>query len=458
MKFLKLHIVFLLFTGIIFTGFSQIQVSDKQQETINDISDASKEFLDYFFDALSQRAAEKNTQAIKSIEKCMAIDNSKPVLYYEYAQNEIDLKNFNEAKDYLEIALEKMPKSTEVLTSLAKVHFYLQNFDARIATLRKLSTIDSKFKYNLAQAYRYTQQYGEALEALNAYQSEYSYDSRIANLRNLIYTSSKDKLPVVVDLEKALQKNSKNEEAYVQLIDVYKKSNDENKAQMTITRFREAMPNSPMLEYIHFQDFIDKGDTVNATASLQKITTSASISDRIKKKVLKDYKIYSRQNPEFSKSIDSVASSKIGQNKVQNLKFFTELSNLQISQGASESLLESYQNNLDNDSNNYTLIKDTLLLQLYFGKTKKAMNLVEIGLEKYPSQPFLYLIKGTLLAKQSKYTKAITNYKDGLDYIVENPELERALYLKLAQSYEANGDSDKAKKYRDKGEKINISK
>jgi len=422
----KLHIVGWLFFWI---NFCFSQEAPVVSSYLNDISNKPEQFKSAFFDALSNRAVEKYNQAIVKLDVCFAIDDAMPVLYYELAQNEIALRLYDSAEESLQKALELMPNNILILKSLAQVYFIQQNFDQRISTLRKLSEIDSRYKYNLAQAYQYTQQYGKALETLNAYQREYSYDWRIKSLRNQIYTSSKDKLPVIVDLEKALLRNPKDEKTYVQLIDVYKKNNDQEKAKKTVSRFRLSLPNSPMLEYIKFQEYLDVGDTVKATESMQKIT---------------------------NKALDSLNVSTAVGNRDENLKFIMELSNVNIKQGTTESLLKVYQNNLGVDSNNYDLIKDTLLLQLYYGKLKEAKELVNIGIEKYPSQPFLYLIKGTLLAKEEKHIKAINNFKDGLDYIVDNPELERALYLKMAKSYQANGDSDKADRYQNKGKKIDV--
>jgi len=449
----KLHIVGWLFFWI---NFCFSQEAPVVSSYLNDISNKPEQFKSAFFDALSNRAVEKYNQAIVKLDVCFAIDDAMPVLYYELAQNEIALRLYDSAEESLQKALELMPNNILILKSLAQVYFIQQNFDQRISTLRKLSEIDSRYKYNLAQAYQYTQQYGKALETLNAYQREYSYDWRIKSLRNQIYTSSKDKLPVIVDLEKALLRNPKDEKTYVQLIDVYKKNNDQEKAKKTVSRFRLSLPNSPMLEYIKFQEYLDVGDTVKATESMQKITGSSSFEDGIKKKVLNDFKIFGRQNPNYNKALDSLNVSTAVGNRDENLKFIMELSNVNIKQGTTESLLKVYQNNLGVDSNNYDLIKDTLLLQLYYGKLKEAKELVNIGIEKYPSQPFLYLIKGTLLAKEEKHIKAINNFKDGLDYIVDNPELERALYLKMAKSYQANGDSDKADRYQNKGKKIDV--
>jgi len=449
----QIHIVFWLF----FWGsicFSQ--EVEKATSNSNDISQTSNDFKNSFFDALSNRAVEKYEKAIGDLERCIDINESIPVVYYEMAQNQIELRLYDDAEVNLNKVMKLMPNSELVLKSLSQIYFVQQNFDERISTLRKLSEINSRYKYDLAQAYRYTQQYGKALEALNAYKGEYSYDWRIGNLKQQIYTASKDKLPVIVDLEKALLKNPRSEKAYVQLIDVYRKNNEDEKAKKTIRRFRLSLPNSPMLEYINFQEYLYVGNTVKAARSMRKIVANPSIDDRIKKKVLNDFKIYGKQNPNYEKALDSLSVSNVIGNKDENLKFIMELSAVNIKQETTGSLLDVYQKNLGVDSNNYDLIKDTLLLQLYYGKLDKAKELVNIGVEKYPSQPFLYLIRGTLFDKEKKYSKAILNFRDGLDYIVDNPELERALYLKLAKSYRANGDIDKANKYQNKGEKIDV--
>jgi len=440
------------------TSISYAQDRLNFSSDLNDISSTSKQFKNNFFDALSNKAVEKHDKAIQNLESCIKEKDSMPVLYYELAQNEMALRLYDNAELSLNVAQELMPDNELILKSLSQVYFIKQKFDKRIATLRKLTTLNSRYGFDLAQAYKYTQQYGKALEALNEYKNEFSYDYRIQNLKNQIYTASKDKLPVIVDLEKELTKNSKNEKAYVQLIDVYKKNNEDEKANKTIARFKQSLPNSPMLEYIKFQEYLDAGNTVKATQSMRKITASASIGDFVKRKVLRDFKTFGKQNPNYNKALDSLSTSPIQNqaSKEENLKFIMELSSVNIKQGTTESLLQVYQQNLNADSNNYDLIKDTLLLQLYYGKLDKAKELVAIGVEKYPSQPFLYLIKGTLLAKESRHSKAISAYKEGLDYIVDNPELERALCLKIARSYSKNGDTDKAVKYQNKGEKINV--
>ncbi|WP_010521302.1 tetratricopeptide repeat protein [Aquimarina agarivorans] len=430
------------------------EVPQQSISTLNDISNVSKTFEDAFYNALSFRLIEKHQKAIDAIDECLKLDNTKPILYYEKAKNYFELKAYDLAQDNLEIALERMPKNEAILTNLQKIYFVQQKYDKTIATLRKLVEIDPKYKKSLAQAYVYTEQYGKSLEVLSSYESAFGYDTSIEKLRNRIYSVSKDKTDVIIHLEKALDRNPQNENAYVKLIEVYKGLNKHQEASKVLLRFKAAMPDSPLMDYLTFRDYLYTNDTVKATEIMKKLTSNNNISDTLKGKVLDDYRTYGKQNPNFTADLNSMESSTLSEE--ENMKFFMELSAFQLAQGSTESLLKVYEENLNVDSNNFSLIKDTLPLLLYYGKNKKAKELVSSAIEKYPSQPFLYLINGHLLAKEGEHKKAITSYSDGLDYIVDNPEYERALYLKMAVSYEALGAPDKAKKYQSKGEKISI--
>ncbi len=429
------------------------QQNPNPPSNINDISKTSKTFKKHFFDALSNRAVEQYEKAIKNLEACLKLNHTLPVLYYELAQNEISLRFYDSAKNNLKKALELDPNNIEILKSLSETHFILKNFDERIAILKKLSKINPKYQYNLARTYSFTQQYEKALTVLNEYQKKYGYDSRIESFKNQIYASSKNRKFIITDLEKTIDKNPKNEKAYLQLISLYKKNNQESKYTETIERLKQAAPNTPMLEYFNFQNYLNSGDTLKATEAMEKITSGGSFSQNIKTKVLNDFNNFKAQRANTTPATNSVTKKNIN----KDLEPLFKLSTINFNQGNTESLLKAYQNNLKTDSNNYDLIKNTLLLQMHQEKWSNAKKLIETGIEKHPSQPFLYLIKGTILAQENKHNNAITNFKDGLDYIVDDLELERTLYFKLAKSYNSNGELEKAKKYQEKGEKIELS-
>ena len=423
--------------------------------TLNDISNVSDDFENAFYEGLSNRLIKNYDKAIFNIKNCIKEDNSKPILFYELGNNYFELKEYETAEDNFKKASALMPNEEVILEALQKTYFAQQKYDESIATLKSLIDIDDKHKLKLAKVYLYTQQYGLSLNLLNSYQARYGYDTSVNNLRNRIYNLSKDKGPIVIDLEKTLERNPKNEKAYIKLIEIYKKSDKDKEATKVLNRFIENTPDSPLLNYVLFQEHLDHGDTEKATIIMKKITSSNDIDDAFKQRILNEYRTYGKQNPNYKKELNSIEASSL--NDDNNARFFMELSSFHLNEGSTESLLQVYEKNLNVDPNNYDLIKDTLLLQLYYGKEEKATTLVKIALEKYPSQPLLYLIDGTLLSKKGNYTNAISSYTDGLDYIVDNAQLERAFYLKIAEAHEATGDPEKGKKFRIKGEQIIVN-
>ena len=442
---------------LIFCLSSTIALSQKNDNAsaLNDITNVSDKFEEDFYEGLSNRLIKNYDKAIFYIKNCIKEDDTKPILFYELGNNYFELKDYDSAEDNFKKALELMPNEEAILEALQKTYFSQQKYDRSIATLKSLVAINDKHKLTLAKVYLYTQQFGQSLNLLNSYQASYGYDTSVNTLRNRIYNLSKDKGPIVIDLEKALERNPKDEKAYIKLIEIYKKSDKDEEATKVLGRFMQNTPDSPLLNYVLFQEHLDSGNTEEATLIMKKITSSNFIDDKLKQRVLNEYRTYGKQNPNYKKELSSIKATTL--NDDNNARFFMELSSFQLNEGSTESLLQVYEKNLNVDPNNYDLIKDTLLLQLYYGKNEKAMSLVKQAIEKYPSQPLLYLINGTLLNKKGNHTKAISLYTDGLDYIVDDPQLKRAFYLKTAEAHAATGATEKAKKFRLKGEQITVN-
>ncbi len=424
-------------------------------KTLNDISSISLQFEDHFYEALAQRLIENWDRANRELDACLRIRNDIPILYLEKAKNYKSLKDFATAEENLNAALELMPKNEILLQELQLVLFMQSKYNEQIFALKELVEIDERYKYDLSAAYTYTKQYGESLETLNDYKQNYNFDSRIEHLRTRIYNLSKDKNLQIVDIERKIQKDKNNSNLYVRLFELYQGTNNKEEALKVYERFKENVPRAPMLEYVAFIKSLDEGNTLAATESMTKLTSNSFIDDRVKKIVLSKFRTYGKQNPNYDKEIKKLPEE--APSVTENQKFFMELTSFQLQEGSTESLLDVYQKNLEVDPNNFSLIRDTLLLQLYYNESEKAKELIDISLKKYPSQPILYLINGTLLTKDEKYTKAISSYQEGIDYIIDSPEMERAFFLKLAEVYTLNGQPEKAKKYQTKGDKISIN-
>jgi tetratricopeptide (TPR) repeat protein len=99
---------------------------------------------------------------------------------------------------------------------------------------------------------------------------------------------------------------------------------------------------------------------------------------------------------------------------------------------------------------NYKLKKDYNSLKLILErelKTKQYLELLkdsEKAIEIYPAQPFLYLMNGVGLNNVRKYRDAIDILNTGLEYLVDDKELEAQFMEQLSLSHKGLGENKMA--------------
>lgn len=112
--------------------------------------------------------------------------------------------------------------------------------------------------------------------------------------------------------------------------------------------------------------------------------------------------------------------------------------------------MEFFELGINYDISNYELLRNTLLLQLDLLKFKEASELSQSALEIYPAQALLYLINGAALNNLKKYNEAQEILTFGLDYLIDDKQMERDFYEQLANAYLGLGNTSKATEYRNK--------
>ena len=90
-------------------------------------------------------------------------------------------------------------------------------------------------------------------------------------------------------------------------------------------------------------------------------------------------------------------------------------------------------------------------------KTKQFLELLEHseeGLSLFPAQPFVYLMKGTALIQLRKNAEALEVLQEGLDYLIDDPEMEIRFLEQLSLASKAMGDNKKATEYLNRAQEI----
>ena len=185
--------------------------------------------------------------------------------------------------------------------------------------------------------------------------------------------------------------------------------------------------------------------------SMKKVLSSNNIEKESKYKVLGDFLTFVQQNLQYQTELEGIVEVF---SKDNNGQVFEQIAAYYLSKGNKELALKFFQKGTEVDPDNFTLLKSTLLLQLEFNHFQIAEKTSKASLEIFPAQPFLYLINGMAHNNLQQYKAAINSLVTGLDYLFDNPQLEKDIYEQLAIAHTAMGNRLKAANFAKKAAAI----
>jgi tetratricopeptide (TPR) repeat protein len=427
----KLYIL-LFFFGIAMlpnNTYAQVDFNKRPDDDLGNVEDT---FQEYFFEALKQKGIENYQKSADALLKCISIDDTDPVLYYELGKNYMQLKNFGAAEDAFKEAVSKAPKNEWYLDELYGVYIQQNNMNKALKTVKQLVEYHPDYKQDLASLYIQLEKYKDALKLLDEMDSKLGYSEDRDYLRNQIYNLTGNDEDRIENLEERVKSNPEDESNYLRLIYRYSETGETKKAFDAAKRLLTLNPNSQLVHLALYKFYLDENDTDNAIKSMKVVVTSPVIKPDAKTKVLNDFVKFVAKNPQFEPDLVEVTSL-ISEDK--SVKTLLELGQYYLKSNDKVKALSYYEEALSQEPNEFKIIRDVLLLQIDLNKDEEAVARSAEALEIFPSQPILYLINGVANNKLKQPEKAIESLEIGLDFLVENPKMKADFYKQLSESY-----------------------
>lgn len=421
-------------------------------ENIDDLGDVSDEFQTQFFEALKQKGIENHERAITALNRCVALQPDKAVLYFERGKNQAALKQYDLAEsDYLK-SLELKPDDQDVLELLYDVNFKQRDYEEAEGVIKKLIIFNSQYKEDLAKLYTATKRYDEALDLIEELDVEKGSDIYRDQMKNRLYMLSGNTDRQVKEIKKSIATSPKSESEYLKLIFLYSEQGEVQKAYDTALELQKINPEADEVHLALYKFYLDDGKTPEAIASMLRVIESKRMEPQLKHRVLNDFLNFVSDNPSFEPQLEKAIIA--FDTQVANSNIYQSLAQYYIKKGSKTKALPYLTRALDDDPEDLELIKNTALLQLDSGAYKEAEELTSSALDLYPSQPLLYLTYGVSLVKQSKFKQAIDQLETGVDYIIDDTKMESDFYQQLGNAYTGIGDNSKASSYYNLAKKL----
>lgn len=452
----KIH-VFLFLFGII--GFPMGMIAqDPDLVPTDDLGNVSDAFQESFFEALKQKGIENYELALNALQKAERAAKKNPeqeaVVYFETGKNLKFLKRYQEAEENFQKVLDSQGERLDVMEALYDLYYLQRNYTKAIPLVQKLMVIDPDYKEDLANLYNRTQQYDKALELLDELDESWGESSYRNALRRGIYRATGNSEGAIKDLETKIDKNPKKEQDYLNLIYLYSEQGDTTKAFEVAKELLKNQPDSQLAHLALYKFYLEEGNNAEAMKSMNIVFASTKIKNKSKYQVLTDFLGFVAKNPQFEADLDKVIA-KFPQD--DNGQLYEQLGDYFLAKEDKAAALRFYEKGAALDTDNFSVIKNTLLLQIDFKNFEQAAALSEKALGTFPAQSLIYLLNGVANNGLEKYDEAIESLEMGLDFILDDPKMERDFYTQLELANNKKGDTNKANEWAKRAAQINKS-
>jgi len=452
---LNLHIILFLF-GIVYHS-EPIFAQEIQAIPTDDLGNVSDVFQENFFEALKQKGIENYELALIALDKAEKAANKNPeyeaVVFFETGKNLKHLKRYDEAEENFQKVLQSQGERPDVLEALYDLYYLQHDYTAAIPLVKKLIKIDEDYKEDLANLLSRTQQYDKALELLDELDESWGESTYRNTLRRQIYRITGNSEGAIKNLETKIDKNPKKEQDYLNLIYLYSEQGDTEKAFETAKELLRNQPKSQLAHLALYKFYLKEGNTIEAMKSMNVVFASSNIDTKNKYKVLKDFLEFLTVNPDHEADLNEVISrfSNDGSGQV-----YEQLGDYYLAKGDKNAALRFYERGARLDEDNFSLLKNTLLLQIDVNKFEEAASLSENALTTFPAQALLYLLNGVANNELNKADRAIASLEAGMDFVLEDPKMEKDFYEQLSRAYTKKGDHKKANEFMKKASEMKL--
>ena len=441
-QFYILTIILGLFTA---PHYGQQIDTNKQQDNAQDVLEES--FEELFYEALKQKGTENYQRSVDALLKCVELDKTVPVLYFELGKNYNKLKNFGAAEDAFKEAINKDPENVWFKDALYNFYVKQKEQDQAIKVVKELVKLRPKYKEQLATLYYKTKAYDDALILLDELDATYGVSYKRDTTRRRIYNATGRKQDQIKNLENRVDNNPKKESNYLALIYNYSTNNQKDKAFKTAKELLKVNPKSELVHLALYKFYLDKGSVNQAIQSMKIVTKSNQVKDQAKQKVIQDFVAFVAKNPEYENEL--IQATKLVKNNNDG-KTLLELGQYYYKKKDYKEALKYFEEATKLEAENFIVTKHILMLHLKLNQYKKAEEKSSSAIDKYPAQPLCYLINGEALNGLNKPQKAINVLESGQDWIVDNNAVTIEFYKQFSKAYTLLNNTVKAQEYNNK--------
>ncbi len=438
-KYVLLYSVFAILLS--FTACKSVKdggtAKKSKQNTAATLDEKNRHIHEIFIDANKEKMVGNTDKSQNLFENCLKLDPKNGASMYELAQIYASKEKISDALRMAGMAVETEPQNQWYLYLYGQLLEQYRKYSEAAAVFSKLTKLypqNTDFLYDLAECYIYSGKYNDALKIYNTIEQKIGISELISFQKQKILLHLNKTDNAIDEINKLIAKYPTETKYYTLLAEIYLANKQPDKALETYRKAQKINPDDP---YIHIALYDYYRKTSDKTKSFEELKTTFEnqyLDIDTKIQVLLTYYTVTESNPEFkTEAFELIQILKTAH--PNNAKVFSMEGDFLYRDKKLKESEEAFRNVIKLDSSKYVIWEQLLRIEAELEDYNNLISDSKTAIGLYPEQPLPYMFLGMAESQQKSYESAIKHFRQCLNLVVDNKELEATLYSFLGDNY-----------------------
>ncbi|HYQ59036.1 MAG TPA: tetratricopeptide repeat protein [Draconibacterium sp.] len=420
------------------------------------VEEQQKEFEYLFVEALKQKMFGNAQKAIQLLSSCLEIDPNSSAAMFELANIHAANNDFTSASLLLEKAISLEPDNKWYKLLSAQIYQQTRKFSEAAdlyAELLKKEPENPEYLYMNAALLANAQRFDEAIAAYNQMEKETGINEQISVAKQQIFVSTGKIDKAFQEINKLIENDPNEAKYYGLLADLYQSVGDSENALKNYKKIQEMDPDNGFVHFSMANYYIENGEPEKSFVETKKGFQSDEVELQTK---LQLYMILTANpnesaidNNQRRELIDILLEKHPDEAVVYTIDAEDLLKQNKLAEGRS-ALLKA----INIDASDYMLWERVMYIDNDLQQWDMLYEHTGQIIELFPNQPQGYFFKAIACVQLEKFDETIELSEEGLDYVIENPQLAANFLMLKGEGEYKNGNKTEAYKIFD--EAVNI--
>ncbi len=395
-------------------------------------------------DAVKDKNIGNLESAIIKLNKLIEKNPKSAVAYYQLSLVYIAMENFNAALENGKKAYELAPQNEWIILNLTEIYEATKQYSLAIKLREELiakNPQNIEYYYYLAEEYRMSGRLEEAINTYSMVEKQMGISEELSMEKHRLWRILKKPDNAAAEIQRLIDAFPAENRYPLILGDYYLKNNQFDKAKI---QYHKALALDNMATYMSLAEYYKlTKDNDSSFFCLKKAFAEPDVNIDLKIPVLLSYYDLIQKHPSMMNDANSLLDSMAIAHS-DNPKYWSVKADFALLDNQPKKAKQAFIEVLKYDQSKYIIWEELLKIWANEEQFDSVISYSTKAIELFPSQPFLFYVRGVASYMKADYNNAIQSLEMGKGLVLEPNGMYLEMFIYLGESYHKLNNNDRS--------------